>query len=608
MDFRRRDKNWFRAALVSAGASMAVTLTAPAFAWHGGGGGDGSGATTPIEHVIVVVGENHTYDNVYGGYVPVKGQTAWNLLSEGIIKADGSPGPNFANAFQNDATVNTTYSPTPPTSAGPANLQQPDTTYAYGVTPNVPDSRYAAAIPNGPFPLVKHGSAANGVDYFGSFTGDPVHRFFQMWQDYDGGKMDLFQWVGQTIGTGSNGNPVPFDTHQGGLAMGFNNMSQGDAPILKQFADQYATSDNYHQAVMGGTGANFIFLGSADLGYFTDSTGAAATPPSNQIENPDPVPSTNNWYTNDGYGFSTQAGSYVNCSDLTQHGVAPIVNYLNTLAYKPKANCDPSHYYLVNNYNPPYKADGSSAGYPAPGGTSTVYHLPPQVLPTIEESLENHGISWKYYNGGQNGGNPTDMWCSICNPLQFSKSVMTNSALRAKIQDVSDFYNDLEAGKLPAVSFVRPYESYAGHPADSSLAFYENFVKQLVSKVKAQKDVWKHTAIFLTMDEGGGYYDSGYIQSLDFFGDGTRIPFIAVSPYTKTGYVDHTYYDHGSIIKFIEANWSLPTLSKRSRDNLPNPVQASNSYAPTNGPAIGDLMNMFDFTKHIDDDGSKHHS
>jgi len=65
-------------------------------------------------------------------------------------------------------------------------------------------------------------------------------------------------------------------------------------------------------------------------------------------------------------------------------------------------------------------------------------------------------------------------------------------------------------------------------------------------------------AIVITYDEGGGYYDSGYIQPLDFFGDGTRIPLIAVSPYTKNGFVDHTYYDHASVLKFIEWNWEAP--------------------------------------------------
>jgi phospholipase C len=113
--------------------------------------------------------------------------------------------------------------------------------------------------------------------------------------------------------------------------------------------------------------------------------------------------------------------------------------------------------------------------------------------------------------------------------------------------------------------------------------------------VHDQPDLWNKTAILITVDEGGGYYDSGYIQTLDFFGDGTRIPIIAVSLYARKGFVDHTYYDHVSILKFIERNWGLNPLSARNRDNLPNPVQPPGTYVPTNGPAIGDLMNLFNF-------------
>jgi phospholipase C len=112
-----------------------------------------------------------------------------------------------------------------------------------------------------------------------------------------------------------------------------------------------------------------------------------------------------------------------------------------------------------------------------------------------------------------------------------------------------------------------------------------------------RKTLFGHTAILITTDEGGGYYDSGYIQTVDFFGDGTRIPLLAISPYVKQGYIDHTYYDHASILKFIEANWGLSPLSARSRDTLPNPMTAGASiYVPVNSPAIGDLMNLFDFS------------
>src|SRR5690349_19797130 len=80
------------------------------------------------------------------------------------------------------------------------------------------------------------------------------------------------------------------------------------------------------------------------------------------------------------------------------------------------------------------------------------------------------------------------------------------------------------------------------------------------------------------------------------FSEMARVPLLAISPFTTGGHVNHTYADHVSILKFIEKNWGLPTISKRSRDNLPNPQQASGTYVPTNSPAIGDLMDMFDFS------------
>ena len=137
----------------------------------------------------------------------------------------------------------------------------------------------------------------------------------------------------------------------------------------------------------------------------------------------------------------------------------------------------------------------------------------------------------------------------------------------------------------------------------SQIILDEMFLQDLIDQVKSNPELWESTAIFITTDEGGGYYDSGYIQAVDFFGDGTRIPFIAVSPYAKKGYVDHTYYDHASLSKFIEANWNLPAISGRSRDNLPNPVAPRHDpYRPVNGPAIGDLMNLFSFRHGHDHD------
>ena len=79
---------------------------------------------------------------------------------------------------------------------------------------------------------------------------------------------------------------------------------------------------------------------------------------------------------------------------------------------------------------------------------------------------------------------------------------------------------------------------------------------------------------------------------------------IVASPYTKAGHISHQYNDHVSVLKFIERNWKLKPLTDRSRDNLPNPkVDDDNPYVPTNGPAIGDLFDLFTFGSSDRDNG-----
>lgn len=552
--------------------------------------------TTPIKHVIIVVGENHTFDNLFGGYVPRPGQHIDNLLSKRIVNSDGSPGPNFALARQRIGLDHGAYHARTPSVGTYATLPQPYTTYGIGLPPGVPDTRFPDDLPNGPYQI------SNYVPY-AAYTGDPVHRFFQMWQDVDGGRMDKFVWVEETIGTGSNGAPPPaggFNPKEGAISMGFYNMSTGDAPIFKSLADQYAISDNYHQAIMGGTGANFQALVSGDAAFFTNTNldGTAAVPFSNQIENPNPVAHTNNYYAQDGYS----GGSYVDCADRNAPGVAAVMEELHHQGVH-DGNCEAGHYYLVNNYNLFWD---QTSGNPRTLGPDS-FTLPPQSIPTIADVLTSHDVSWKYYSGDR-GDDPTvfadnvdgvpllfHSYCGICDPLTGYSSIMGNPSEEAKLQNYGAFLDDVHGGTLPAVSFVRPFESLAGHPADSTTDGYELFLQDLIAQVQADPDLWASTAIFITTDEGGGYYDSGYIQALDFFGDGTRIPLIVVSPYARQGYVDHTYYDHVSLLKFIEKNWSLPVISSRSRDNLPNPISGRNAYRPLNGPAIGDMTNLFDF-------------
>ena len=569
---------------------------------------DAPRAVTPIQHVIIVVGENRTFDHLYGTYRPAKGQRIDNLLSKGIVNADGSAGPRVDLAQQN-VGIDTDHYRAETASSGPyGTLPQPYTTYALFQPGGVPDARFPTNLPNAPFQISKY------VPY-GAYTGDPVHRFFQMWQDVDGGKNDKFVWVEQSIGTGTNGAAPPangFNPKEGAISMGFYNMNSyrdaagvarsGDAPVFKALAEQYTISDNYHQAVMGGTGANFQAIVSGDAAFFTDPValnGKAAVPYPNQIENPDPVSGTNNYYTQDGYG----GGSYVACAEAAAPGVAAVNRELRHQGVE-RNNCQPGHYYLVNNYNMYWNQ--TSATTRALGPTS--FTLPPQSLPTIADVMTANGLSWKYYSADRGDDAVTfahavdgvpllfHAYCGICDPLTGYQKIMKTPAEEAKLQNYGAFLKDVKAGTLPAVSFVRPFEALAGHPADSTADLYELFLADLIKQVQSNPTLWASTAIFITTDEGGGYYDSGYVQAVDFFGDGTRIPLIVVSPYAKKGFVDHTYYDHVSLLKFVERNWRLPTISRRSRDNLPNPIaNEDNPYRPVNGPAIGDLMNAFSF-------------
>jgi phospholipase C len=595
---------------------------------------------TPIKHVILIIGENRTFDHVFATYTPPAGQTVNNLLSEGIVTADGSTGTNFTNAQQFSASDTTSYSNSPGskdaytnlpdmlTAGAPTNPYVPTLTEATaaesvalepadlgllltggtGLGQDVVDTRFTQPLPNGPADM------HNAFPY-DSYAASPVHRFFQMWQQTDCSKAnattanpsgclnDLFPWVETTIGAGSNGEAqaVGFNedsTGEGSTAMQYQSVAQGDVPYFTSLAQQYALSDNFHQSIMGGTGANHIELGFGSPIFYANSKGKPATPPAGEIENPNPQSGTNNFYTEDGYGGSgTNGGSYVNCEDNTQPGVAPILNYLGSLPSKPKSTCQKNQYYLVNNYNPGYLGDGTPADI-----SSDPFTVPPTRQNNIGLLLTAHKVSWKYYGEGWDGGKEDGpaglgLFCNICDPFLYSTQIMTNPTLRANNQDLSDLYSDITNNTLPAVSIVKPDGLLDGHPSSSKLDLFEAFSKKIIDAVQANSTLAADTAVMITFDEGGGYWDSGYIQPLDFFGDGTRIPLIVVSPYSTGGKVVHTYYDHVSFDKFVEANWLIKQkISKISRDNLPNPVpSASNPYVPTNGPAIGDLMDMFTF-------------
>jgi phospholipase C len=580
---------------------------------------------TPIKHVIIIVGENRSFDHFFATYVPKnKSEKVLNLLSEGIIKADGSPGPNFAKAHQ-FKIVSAPNGGKFFSSADLANKELYSTLPAPDLNGVGPVSPYAPilSIPGGdpglpPADQFLFGTGGTGLSFtlgpdpritnvntllpgpfqltgptmpFDAFTGDTIHQYFQMVQQMDcaidaehvsnenptGCLHDLQSAITTTFNTPLTGTP-----HDTGQTMAFFNMQNGDAPLLKFLTDTYTMSDNYHQPVLGGTGPDSQPLGFADQVFFSDGNGNPATPAAANIYNPDPQPGTLNLYTHRAQWF--------NCSDTSQPGIAAITNYLNALSYLVQTKCGAGQYWQAVNINPAFTPKGS-----AQAGLV----VPPTMQRSIGDVLTAHNIPWKYYGGGFNADGTASLfsgtYCNICNPFEYESNYP--SVVADHMRDVTDLFTDLANGTLPAVSYVKPDGIMDGHPASSKWTLFEAFAKNIIELAQSNPEQWAETAIFVTVDEGGGYYDSGFIQPVDFFGTGPRIPMIAVSPFSTGGHVSHAYNEHSSFVKFVERNWMLgTTLSSRSRDNLPNPNQDGNySYVPRNMPAIGDLFDLFNF-------------
>lgn len=478
----------------------------------------------------------------------------------------------------------------------------------------------AGTLPNGPFVL--QGPSLSDDDY----TGDQTHRFYQAWQQSDcsisnatrenpsGCLNDLFPFVMSTNDLDDSQTPPVQGDYSEGDEMGFYDSLTGEAAILTELADRFTLSDNFHQSFQGGTGANHFMIGTGDAGFWSDGNGHAITPPANEIANPNPAPGTTNKYIAD--------NNFTECADSTQPGVAAIVGYLRTLPYHAAPHCEPGHYYMLDNTNPGFLPNGYQL--PDPGALGAI---PASSVRTIGDDLNDGHVSWAYFGGSYNdavalsndavtAGTASETpealvlaalsdpahelgiaYCQICNPFQYAASIMGDPAQRAAhIKDTTDLLAEIQDGTLPAVSFGKPDGLLDGHPETSKVDLFEAYVHQVLDALEANPALKAETVVFVTWDEAGGYWDSGYIQPIDFFGDGPRIPLLVLSPWSTGGKIDHTYGDHASLLKFIERNWHLPPVSPRSRDNLPDPVQRPDApYVPANLPALSDLFDLFDF-------------
>ncbi len=341
---------------------------------------------------------------------------------------------------------------------------------------------------------------------------DPTTKFYQEQQQIHGGKMDLFVGV-------SNAK---------GLTMGYFHTS--DLPLAAE-AKKYTLCDHFHHAVFGGSLANPIFLISAALAPFPTAPASMK-------------------------------------AVLAQSG-APLA--------------DPATGKLQDG---PITPDGFvvgtvfSASRPHMPGVPTEQLLPGQTMPTIGDRLSDKNVDWAWYSGGWNaavGGVDGGVLFQFQHqPFAYFEGYAEGTPGRADhLKDETDFLAAAKAGELPAVAFVKPAGVDNEHPSYANVLRGEEHVISLIDAVQSGPN-WKDTAIIVTYDEHGGFWDHVSPPSGDRWGPGTRVPTVVISPLARRGFVDHTAYDTTSITAFIEHRFDLEPLGTRDA-------------------AAADLTNAFDF-------------
>ncbi len=175
-------------------------------------------------------------------------------------------------------------------------------------------------------------------------------------------------------------------------------------------------------------------------------------------------------------------------------------------------------------------------------------------LPTIFDQLAARGVSWTYYYtpGLFHGPLPS-----------YFTGISSNSAMSARLVTMDRLLPNLAANRTAQVTFVDPEDSFSisEHPPQN-VTTGQDWTLSVIRAVTSLP-TWNRTAIFLTWDENGGFYDHVSPPQVDAWGYGFRVPMIVISPYARRGYVDHTVMDHTSILRFIADNWGLGYLTSR---------------------------------------------
>jgi phospholipase C len=269
----------------------------------------------------------------------------------------------------------------------------------------------------------------------------------------------------------------------------------------------------------------------------------------------------------------------------------------------------PSHLYLVSGWSARCTRPGDPMScHPAvqkaalppdtPGNTKGT--VPDYAWTDLTWLLYKYGVSWSYYvaKGYQPDCSDDAMFCApvpqnattpgIWNPLPYFDTVHQDNQL-SDIRPLTDFYKQAEDGTLPSVSWITPAQAVSDHPP-ALITAGQAYVTGLINTIMRSPD-WNSTAIFLTWDDWGGFYDHVKPPVVDQQGYGPRVPGLVISPYAKMGYIDHQTLSFDAYLKFIEDDFLHGQRINPRTDGRPDP----RPDVRENAPILGNLVKDFDF-------------
>jgi len=271
----------------------------------------------------------------------------------------------------------------------------------------------------------------------------------------------------------------------------------------------------------------------------------------------------------------------------------------------------PEHLYLVSGWsakcatkNDPMSCVSAPQSPDSPPGDpgNTTGEPPDYAWTDITYLLHKYHVSWRYYvkRGTQPDCSNDKMFCApvpqnsrtpgIWNPLPWFDTVRQDHQLR-DIAPLPTFYKNLERNSLPAVSWIVPADKVSDHPP-ALITRGQAYVTGLINSIMRSR-AWNSTAIFLTWDDWGGFYDHVKPPTVDNQGYGLRVPGLVISPYARRGYIDHQILSQDAYLKFIEDDFLHGQRIDPKTDGRPDP----RPDVRENQPVLGNLVNDFNFNR-----------